>query len=70
MLVPNNRTDALLSALASADPDDVLVLVFRSRVKGGVEGEIGIFTAEEGLSVFIWIAAVRGEASNSIVLFN
>lgn len=66
MIGPNNRTEALLTALAKAEPVLVLVLVFRSLVKGGVEGEIGILTAATVFPVLIGIADVRGEASNSV----
>lgn len=54
MLVPNSLTDALLMALASADPADDPVLDFRSLIKGDDDGDIlalvvpvavGIFTA-------------------------
>lgn len=68
MIGPNNRTEALLTALAKAEPVLVLVLVFRSLVKGGVEGEIGILTAATVFPVLIGIADVRGEASNSVFL--
>lgn len=63
ILVPNNRTDALLRALASAEPAEEPVLVLLSLAKGGVEGEMGILTAEEGDS--IGIEFVRGEASRA-----
>lgn len=66
ILVPNNRTDALLSAFAKADPADDPVLVFLSLVNGGVDGDMGIFIAEEGDLFSIGIEPLRGDASSSI----
>jgi hypothetical protein len=76
--VPNNRTEALLRALANALPaEDDPVLVFLSRTNGGVDGDMGILTAEDGDLdsllfstgvVLIGIDVVRGEASNSICI--
>lgn len=64
--MPNNLTDALLIALASADPADEPVLDFLSLMNGDDEGDtlalvvpvaVGIFTACD-------VAALLGDLDN------
>lgn len=71
MLVPNNLTDALLIAFASAEPAEEPVLDFLSLINGDEEGDIFalVVVVAVGILTACDVAALLGDFDN-LLSFN